>query len=149
VSAALHLCNPDDMARLAPLVAAFHDETGLVSDDAHRQGAIAPLLSGSPLGAVYLIGPRKAPIGYIVITFGWSLEFGGMEGFIDEFYIRPGVRGRGVGSEVLSALLPTLGDVGLTALHLEVNADDARLQGFYGKHRFKSRDRFHLMTRKL
>ncbi len=98
---ALTLAKTDDLERLTPLVAAFHQEEGISQDDDTRRAALTPLLDGSPHGAIYMIGPGRAPIGYIIVTFGWSVEFGGMDGFVDEFYIRPGVRGRGIGSEVV------------------------------------------------
>lgn len=147
MSAALHLAGPEDAPALLTMVAAFHQETGIFSTPEHRAAAIEPLLEGSPLGCAYLIGPRRAPIGYIVISFGWSVELGGMDGFIDEFFVRPGVRGRGVGSEVLGALLPKLEGAGLKALHLEAVADQPALKRLYGRAGFKMRDGYHLMTR--
>ena len=147
MSAALHLAGPEDAATLLTMVAAFHQETGLESTPEHRADALGPLLEGSPLGCAYLIGPRRAPIGYIVISFGWSLELGGMDGFIDEFFIRPGVRGRGVGGEVLTGLLPKLEGAGLRALHLEAAADQPALHRFYKRAGFRLRDSYHLMTR--
>lgn len=148
MSAALHLAGPDDLRALLPLVEAYHTLDGIETDEDHREAAIAPLLEGSPLGCVYLIGPRRAPVGYIVITFGWSVEFGGMEGFIDEFFIRQTVRGRGVGSEVLTGLLPQLDAAGLSALNLEVRADNERLQKLYARAGFRLRNGYHLMTRR-
>ncbi|MEO0379092.1 MAG: GNAT family N-acetyltransferase, partial [Pseudomonadota bacterium] len=124
MSAALTLATVDHFDRLMPLVTAFHAEAGIETDEATRAEGLRPLLEGSPLGAAYLIGPPRAPIGYIAVSFGWSLEFGGMDGFVDELFIRPGVRGRGVASEVLLTLPRALADVGLKALHLEVNAQD-------------------------
>lgn len=147
MSAALHLAGPDDMDRLLPMVTAYHAEEGLDSDEAHRRAGLEPLLQGSPLGAVYLIGPRVGPVGYIVVSFGWSLEFGGMDGYVDEFWIRPGVRGRGLGSEVLAALIPALEAAGLKALHLEAGAENSHAQRLYARHGFVLRDGFHLMTR--
>ena len=41
---ALHLAQMDDLPRLLPLVAAFHDEMGIKSDEAMRQAALTPLL---------------------------------------------------------------------------------------------------------
>ena len=120
MSAALTLATVDHFDRLLPLVTAFHAEAGIETDEATRAEGLRPLLEGSPLGAAYLIGPPRAPIGYIVVSFGWSLEFGGMDGFVDELFIRPGVRGRGVASEVLLTLPRALADVGLKALHLTV-----------------------------
>lgn len=147
MSAALTLAGPDHFERLMPLVAAFHAEAGIDMGDQQRVDAIAPLLSGSPLGAVYLIGPARAPIGYIVVCFGWSVEFGGMDGFVDELFVRPGVRRRGIAGEVLTALPRALSGAGLKALHLEVNVENTGAQKLYGRAGFRLRDGYHLMTR--
>jgi ribosomal protein S18 acetylase RimI-like enzyme len=147
VSASLHLAGPADLDRLIPLVAAFHSEMDIVQDDTTRRAALHPLLEGSPHGAAYLIGPGRAPIGYVVITFGWSVEFGGLDGFVDEIFIRPTVRGRGIASEVLLALPRALAGAGLRALHLEVDRDDTAAQRLYAKTGFAARPRYMLMTR--
>ncbi|MEO0381821.1 MAG: GNAT family N-acetyltransferase, partial [Pseudomonadota bacterium] len=68
-------------------------------------------------------------------------------GFVDELFIRPGVRGRGVASEVLLTLPRALADVGLKALHLEVNAQDTAARRLYKRAGFTLRDGYHLMTR--
>jgi len=149
MSAALHLAKPNDLERLMPLVAAFHAEETLQSTEDTRRAALAPLLDGSPHGAVYLIGPQRAPIGYIVVTFGWSVEFGGMDGFIDEIFIRSGVRGRGVGSEVITSLVAMLKSVGMKALHLEVDPENARALRLYGRCHFKPRSGYQMMSRVL
>ena len=149
MSAALHLAKPEDIDRLLPLVGAFHEEEGLQSTDEQRTNALAPLLDGSPRGAVYMIGPSRGPIGYIVVTFGWSIEFGGLDGFIDEIYIRPGVRGRGVGSEVIASLVAMLKSVDMKALHLEVDPEKDRAQRFYKRCHFRKREGYMLMSRIL
>lgn len=132
-----------------PLVAAFHSEEALTSTDEARKNALLPLLEGSPHGAIYLIGPSRGPIGYIVVTFGWSIEFGGLDGFIDEIYIRPGVRGRGVGTEVITSLSNMLKSVGMKALHLEVGPDNDSVLRLYKRCHFKARDGYLLMSRVL
>jgi hypothetical protein len=70
VSAALHLAGPEDMERLLPMVAAHHAGEGIESDEAHRRAGLGPLLQGSPLGAVYVVGPRVGPVGFIVVSSG-------------------------------------------------------------------------------
>ncbi|KGM87104.1 Acetyltransferase [Roseovarius mucosus DSM 17069] len=146
MTTALSLARPDDLDRLLPLVAAFHDEAGIVQSDSTRRAALLPMLEGSPHGVTYLIGPGRAPIGYIVISFGWSVEFGGLDGYVDEFYIRPGVRGRGIGSEVMVSLPKALAGAGLKALHLEVRRDNEKVRALYRKLRFEPRDAYSLMT---
>lgn len=146
---ALHIAGPEDAARLLPMIAAFHADMGIERSDAQREAALQPLLDGIPHGVAYLVGPRRSPVGYIVITFGYSVEMGGIDAFIDEFWIRPAVRGRGMGSEVLADLGPALGQHGVAALHLEVQRDDAAAQRLYARNHFRLRDGFCLMTRKL
>lgn len=145
----LTLATLDDLERLLPLVAAFHDEEGVLQDDATRRAALSPLLKGSPHGCVYLAGPTRAPIGYVIITFGWSVEFGGMDGFVDEIYIRPGVRGRGIGTEILMTLPKTLASAGMKAIHLEVDRSNETARRVYEKQHFEPRENYMLMTRKL
>lgn len=149
MTTAIHLATPDDAPRLLALISAFHSETGIDQTDEHRQAALAPLLQGSPLGAAWLFGPTKAPTGYCIITFGWSMEMGGMDAFVDELYIRPNVRKRGIASEVLMAIASSLSDVGVKAIHLEVDRNDDATQRLYARARFTLRDRYSLMTRLL
>lgn len=149
MSAALHLAKPQDLEKLMPLVTGFHREMDTGTEETALERALIPLLEGSPYGAVYLMGPARAPMGYIVLTFSWSVELGGMDGFIDEIYLRPAVRGRGIALEALQSLRKTLQSAGIMALHLEVDREDASSQRLYQKARFELRDRYSLMTLRL
>lgn len=146
---ALTLAKTEDLDRLLPLVRAFHEEGAIDVLEDERLAGLKPLLEGSPYGGVWLIGPPRAPIGYVVICFGWSVEFGGMDGFVDELYIRPSVRGRGIGTEVLINLPKQLAKNGLKAIHLEVSRVAVRTQEAYKRAGFKPRADYMLMTRRL
>ena len=139
----------DDLDRLLPLVAAYHAFESIPASDADRARALQPLLNAdSRFGRVWLIDDDDGQlVGYIAICFGYTIEFGGMDAFVDEFFIRRGVRGRGVGSEVLGALIPQLEANGLRALHLETSDDKPRLQQLYKRNGFRLREGHHLMTR--
>ena len=145
----LHLATTDDLPKLLPLVAAFHDHQGFDTTADHQRDAIAPLVDGSPHGAVWLIGPRRAPVGYVAVSFGWSVEFGGLDAMVDELFIRSAVRKRGMGGEALDGLAKALKEGGIRALHLEARKDDESLQKFYARARFKARDSYVLMSRVL
>ncbi len=149
MSAALHLAKPADLPRLQSLVAVFHAQEGITQSDEDRAAALTPLLEGTPHGAAYLIGPKNGPVGYLVVSFGYSVEMGGVIGFIDEFYIRENVRGRGMGGEVLRTLMPALSDYGVKALHLEVKRDNEGASRLYTRLGFVARDDYHLMTRRF
>ena len=149
MSTALHLAKPTDLPKLMPLVSAFHVEMALPSEETAIERAIIPLLEGSPYGAIYLMGPARAPIGYIAVTFGWSIELGGMDAFVDELFVRPAVRSRGIASEALISVSKMLKSAGVKALHLEVDRENAAALRLYSRARFEMRDRFSLMSRSL
>lgn len=147
MSASLTLAGPAHLDTLDKLVSAFHAEAGITLAPEARRAGLAPLLDGIPHGAAYLIGPPRAPIGYLVVTFGWSVEYGGLDGYIDEIYVRPGVRGRGVASETLQALPRALAQAGLKALSLEVDQGNDKARKLYMKAGFRPRSGYVLMTR--
>ncbi len=136
----LHLATTDDLDRLEKLVAAYHAHEGIETDEAHRRAAIEPLLEGSPHGAVWLIGPQMAPVGYIAVSFGWSIELGGLDGVLDEFWIREKVRRRGMGTEALTALQKALRNAGVKALSLEVATGNDTATRLYERAGFARRD---------
>ncbi|MEO1398270.1 MAG: GNAT family N-acetyltransferase [Pseudomonadota bacterium] len=127
------------------MVTAFHEEMKLRLDESQRLAGVLPLLDGTPHGAAYLIGPRRAPVGYLVVSFGWSVEFGGVDGFLDEIYVRPAVRGRGMGGDAISALFNLLKRSDVRALHLEVDRESPAA-GLYRRLGFSPRLRYSLMT---
>ena len=143
---AIHLAGEADLPRVESLVGRFHAEYGLETSEEHRRAALAPLCAGSPHGAIYLAGPRNAPMGYVIISFGWAIELGGLDGFVDELWVRPSVRGRGVGSALLGQVSARLAREGLKALHLEVDETDGRTQDYYHRLGYRLRDRYRLMS---
>jgi hypothetical protein len=118
VSASLHLAGPDDLGKLEPLVAAFHTHIGHKSDEAARQDMLMPVLEGSPLAVAYLIGIRRAPVGYIGLSFGYSFTMGGITASVEEFFIREKLRRRGMGGEVLGSLASALSGHGVVAMRV-------------------------------
>ncbi|WP_417721702.1 GNAT family N-acetyltransferase [Salipiger sp.] len=145
----LHLATPDDLPKLIPMVSAFHVEQQYETDEDHVVAALMPLLDGSPYGAIWLIGPRRSPVGYLAVTFGWSIEFGGLDAILDELYIRPAVRGRGMGGEAIDGIAKALREGGVRALHLEADRSDEPLKRFYKRAKFRPRENYMFMSRVL
>ena len=147
--ASLHLAGAGDLTQLEPLVATFHAEMGVTSDTSHRAAALEPLLNGLPQGAIYLIGPRKAPIGYIILSFGYSVASGGLVCTIDEFFIRRNVRRRGIGTEVLMTLVPQLSEYGVKSLMVTTSQEDQVLPRVFLRSGFKTRKDAQVLIREF
>lgn len=137
----------NDLDVLLPLVGAYHRFEAVEMSESARSAAIFTLLAHPEYGVIYLVRAGGEVVGYIVLAFGFSLEFGGRDAFVDEFFIAPVARGKGLGSAVLAALPSLAADLGLHALHLEVAHHNTRAQRLYGKAGFAARSRFMLMSR--
>jgi len=84
--------------------------------------------------------------GYAVIAFGFSLEFGGRDAFLDELFIVEACRGQGIGSAALSAVCAWARHEGLCALHLEVERDNKAAKALYTRTGFEDRSHYNLMS---
>lgn len=132
-----------------PFVRAYHEFEGIGSTEPERARSIAPLLSDASLGRIWLIFERRQAVGYIAVCFGYSIEFGGRDGFLDEFFIVPAARSQGLGREALEAVKGEVALLGVRAMHLEVARTNLAAKQFYSKAGFESREHFHLMSCKL
>jgi GNAT superfamily N-acetyltransferase len=77
----------------------------------------------------------------LALTFGFSFEYGGRDAFIDEFFIKEGFRGKGIGKLVLKLLEPLALEAGVQTLHLEVEPHNSAGNQLYLNAGFKSNDR--------
>jgi ribosomal protein S18 acetylase RimI-like enzyme len=140
---------PADRNRLTALVGAFHAEEGTSARDRSLTAGIAGLLADPTLGRIWLLVKGGTDVGYAVLAFGYSLEFGGRDGFVDELYVVPGQRGAGVGREALARIELEARRLELVALHLEVKRTNDRAIRIYEAHGFENRASHHLMSKRL
>lgn len=141
------LANLDE---LLTLVRAYHDFERIEHTDESRRAALLPLLAeDSTQGRIWLISGSGQTVGYVAVCFGYSIEFGGRDAFIDELYIVESVRGKGMGTAVLERIKSETVRLGVLVLHLEVGLENYRARRLYSKAGFKSRDNFHLMSCRL
>lgn len=123
-----------------------HDH--IVFDPARVRAALAALIGNSNLGRALVIEDAGQVVGYFLVTFGYSVEFGGRDAFLDELFVQPSHRGRGLGTQALSVAADVCRAAGVQALHLEVDRANTDAQRLYRAHGFVDHDRY-LLTRWL
>ena len=127
---------------------ALYAHDGLVFRPRAARAALTGLLRAPRFGRIYVVECAGRPAGYAVLTLSWSLEYRGADAFIDEFYLDPRFRGRGLGRLAIEFLAARCRDFGVGALHLEVERPNRRAQAIYRRAGFVDHDRY-LMTRFL
>lgn len=140
--------NVADVESLLPLMADFYVHEGLTYDESLARQALLGLLKNELHGQVFLIEADAAIAGYAVLTFGYSLEFGGVDAFVDELYLCEAYRSQGIGKAALEFLAQTCAALGMRALHLEVERANKQAQAVYHQFGFMDHDRY-LLTKWL
>jgi GNAT superfamily N-acetyltransferase len=115
-------------------------------DPVRARHATERLLAEPEFGGVWLIEVDGALAGYIVVLLGYSLEFGGQFGLLDELFISESYRGTGIGGAALAFADEQSRARGWKALRLEVDQRNLRAQNLYRRSGFQMHDRF-LMTK--
>jgi GNAT superfamily N-acetyltransferase len=114
-------------------------------EETRQRSLVLQLISDRHLGRLIVFEEAGELVGYMVLGFGFSLEFHGRDCLLDEFYIQPKSRSRGVGTAAINFAVQTCRDLGIRAVHLEADHFNVRGHEFYKRLGFKDHDR-HLMT---
>jgi len=117
-------------------------------DESVANAAVAGLLDDRALGRVWVIYDGDQPAGYAVLTFTYSIEFGGRAAFIDELYVAPDRRGRGFGRQTLDFISRSAAAMNVRALLLEVTPTNEPARRLYASAGFVER-MYRLMTRRV
>ena len=145
----LELAGPAQLEELLPLVAAYHAFEEVETTAEQRKSSVAKLLKDKSLGEIWLVRKLNSVIGYIAVCYSYSIEFGGRDAFVDEFYIASAERGKGIGGRVLKEIAALLQVRGIVAVHLEVDGMNEQARAAYARAGFLSRDKYHVMSLEL
>src|ERR1700689_4126325 len=127
------LATESDVEILIPFMQAYYAFDGHGFDEPKACAALTTLLCDATLGRAWLILDGVAPVGYVVLCFGYSLEWLGRDAFIDELYLREAYRGRGWGRGTMDFLEEAARAAGVSALHLEVVRENDSALKLYKK----------------
>jgi GNAT superfamily N-acetyltransferase len=86
-------------------------------------------------------------VGYAILIYFWSNEYGGNIAHLDEFYVKPSWRKKGIGSSYLEHITKIRG-MDLKGIHVEITPANRKALTFYSRHGFKKAVNRH-MFRKL
>lgn len=103
--------------------------------------SLRELLTNPSLGRVFLVCESNSCVGYLVLSFDFSLEYSGKNAWIDELFIRPEFRSKGIGSKALDFAVQAARECGAKVLHLEVNRGNPAID-LYRRHGFADHDRY-------
>jgi ribosomal protein S18 acetylase RimI-like enzyme len=139
-----------DEAALLPMMRrlAEHEPGGIKFDEPAARAALRQFAALPAFGRVWLLYEGATLVGYIILTLGFSFEFHGHDAFIDELYIDTAHRRRGFGRQAVAFVEQRAREMGVNAIHLEVDHGNDPALELYRRTGYKDHDRF-LMTKWL
>lgn len=105
-------------------------------------------LMTADLGQAWIFFDGEIPVGYVVLTYGFSFEYHGRDAFIDELYVEPEYRRKGIGIRAMRFVEERARELGVNALHLEVDQGNEPAAELYRRTGYEDHARF-LLTKWL
>jgi GNAT superfamily N-acetyltransferase len=140
----LRRAGPEDLQQLIALMAEFYSDSPYTLNPRRAAEAFAPLLADDRWGYVWFILGDSQDVGYVVITLGYSMEYGGPSAVVDDFFIKPAFRGNGLGKAALAEVGGFCVACGVRAIHVETGDDNPRALAVYRRVGFVDTNRVHL-----
>ena len=129
---------PDDAETVAQLLHDFNTEFDTPSPGtAVLTRRLQSLLAG-PGTIAYLAGEPAA--GLALVTLRSNVWYDGSVALLDELYVEPDRRGHGLGAAMIRLLIADAEKMGVSAIEINVDAEDVDAQRFYERHGFSGVD---------
>lgn len=140
----------DDVPALLPLVEEywrFEDISGFGSGRVAVQ--LERLLSEPRLGGGWIAIANGIAVGYLLAVYVFSLEHLGITAEIDEFFVAPAQRGRGLGAQLLKVAEVEFRRVGCTNISLRLSRRNDSARAFYRRHEYAEKSGYDLLEKML
>lgn len=88
-------------------------------------------ISDESLGKSWLIYDDSEIVGYVILTYIFSFEYGGKIAFLDELYLKEIARGKGIGKQTIQFIKEQALLLNVKLLYLEVENHNENAQKLY------------------
>ena len=141
------LAERSDTSEVMEMMSEFYRHEELEFNKDKIEKILESLLTDINLGRIWLIENGKEKIGYLVLTYGFSIEYGGRDALIDEFFIKENYRGKGIGTEALRIVEESCRALGINAINLQVKKFNPNAKRLYERGGFKVIERDFLIKK--
>jgi GNAT superfamily N-acetyltransferase len=114
-----------DLTTLATMMIEFYAEASFPLGHEAAQRSFEQLIRAPERGCVWVLECDGAAAGFIVLTVVYAMEYGGLRGFVDDFFVRPAFRNRGVGAAALATVKAHCIATAVRAVYVQAGSDNA------------------------
>jgi GNAT superfamily N-acetyltransferase len=125
-----------DREALVALMLAQFREHAIALGAAGVGRAIDGVFEQPQRGRLLLATVAGTAVGFAGLSFTWSYEHGGRAAWLDELYVEPAHRERGIGRRLVHAAYDVARESGALTLDLEVDVEHRRAEHLYEREGF-------------
>ncbi len=139
-----------DTERLLPLIEAYWRYDAIPGYDAARlRRQLGEFLSTPAYGCGWLALSDKLAVGYLLCTWIYSFEHGGLMAEIDELFVSAEHRAQGIGQALVARACSALPARGCVGLQMQVADDNFPAHRFYRRLGFEEKRGYRLWVAPL
>lgn len=121
----------EDISTIVSLMTDFYAIDGYPIDADLSTNNFEHFINKPDLGRAWLIYQDNELVGYVMIVFMFSFEYGGTIAFLDELYLTEKARGKGLGRKAVEFIKAKAQNFNLKLLYLEIEQHNATAQKLY------------------
>src|SRR3989454_6021921 len=116
-AADVRLATEAELDAVTALLVAELRQHRVQTPEAKIASAIQGLLRRPERGRILVALEGGRPVGVAALSFAWPLEYADRSAWLEELYVEPAARGRGIGTRLLRAALRIAAEAGATVVH--------------------------------
>lgn len=120
-----------DISKIVPLMQEFYAIDNYPFDPEKSKLLFREFIEKEHLGKAWLIYNEQEIVGYVILTFVFSFEYGGTIAFLDELYLTENARGKGIGKETINFIQAEAHRLRLKIIYLETEEHNEKAQKLY------------------
>ncbi|MGB3409791.1 MAG: GNAT family N-acetyltransferase [Microthrixaceae bacterium] len=132
------LATPEDAPQIARLLRDFNTEYGWPSPDVDVLAS--RLTRNLDAAETFAVLAGTPAIALALVTLRPSVWYEGPVAMLDELYVQPQLRSRGIGAAIIGRLLEVSRERGVQLVQINVDEPDIDAQRFYRRHGFSDTD---------
>jgi GNAT superfamily N-acetyltransferase len=133
-----------DVELLVTMMTEFYTDSPYTLNSSRASEAFRLLLADERLGGVWIIQAESQDVGYVALTFCYTMTYGGLSAVVDDFYIRLSFRGQGLGNAVMAEIRDFCIGSGIRSLHVETGHENLVALAVYRRAGFVDTGHAHL-----
>ena len=120
-----------EIPTIVALMTDFYQIDGYPIDPNLSEKLFADFIEKPDLGRAWIIYEDQEVVGYLILAFMFSFEYGGTIAFLDELYLNEKSRGKGLGKKAVAFVQDQAAKFNLKLLYLEIEHHNSTAQKLY------------------